>query len=105
FKYKHGSRVAPIVCSPDLGWHLVRRKDFEKQQKEDDFLQIGGAHGYDNMFQDMQATFIAHGAAFKRGFVAEPFENVEVYNIMAHILGLKAAKNDGDLNRVKKMLR
>ena len=53
----------------------------------------------------MMATFIAHGAAFKKGYVAEPFENVEVYNLMCKILGLKPAKNDGDLERVKGMLR
>lgn len=64
-----------------------------------------GAHGYDNQIQSMQATFIAHGSAFKKGFVAEPFENVEVYNIMCKILGVKPAKNDGDLDRVKEMLR
>ena len=63
-----------------------------------------GAHGYDNQFQTMQATFIAHGAAFKKGFVAEPFENAEVYNIMCKILGLKPAKNDGNLERVNGML-
>ena len=57
-------------------------------------------HGHDNRYQEMQATFIAHGPAFKKGFVAEPFENIEVYNLMCKILNLKAAKNDGDLGRV-----
>ena len=53
----------------------------------------------------MQATFIAHGPAFKRGFVADPFENIHVYELMCKILGLKPAKNDGDLSRVKDMLK
>lgn len=105
FHYNQGKRIAPIICSPDEGWFLTSRDRYETQKKSDDFAQTRGAHGYDNKYQSMQATFIAHGAAFKRGHVAEPFENVEVYNIMCKILGLKPAKNDGDLNRVIKMLK
>ncbi len=105
FHYNKGKRIAPIVCSPDEGWFLTSRERYETQKKSDDYNMTRGAHGFDNQLQSMQATFIAHGAAFKRGFVAVPFENVEVYNIMCKILGLKPAKNDGDLTRVKGMLR
>ena len=104
FHYNKGKRIAPIICSPDEGWFLTSRDRYETQKKSDDFNMTRGAHGFDNQFQTMQATFIAHGAAFKKGFVAEPFENVEVYNIMCKILGLKPAKNDGNLERVNGML-
>ena len=30
----------------------------------------------------LQATFIAHGPAFKKGYVSEPFANIELYNLM-----------------------
>lgn len=103
--YSEGRRIAPIVCSSDEGWFMTSRTRYETQKKSDDFAQIRGAHGYDNQVRSMGATFIAHGAAFKRGYLAEPFPNVDVYNIMAHILGLKPAKNDGDFNRVKGMLK
>jgi len=53
----------------------------------------------------MRATFIAHGRAFKKRKLVEPFENIHVYELMCKILGLKPAKNDGDLKRVKEMLR
>jgi hypothetical protein len=84
---------------------MTTRKNWETLQKSDGFPQTRGAHGYDNRYESMRSTFIAHGPAFKRGFVAEPFENVEVYNIMSNIVGLKPAPNDGDLNRVRVMLR
>ncbi|MEQ1922997.1 MAG: alkaline phosphatase family protein, partial [Pyrinomonadaceae bacterium] len=103
--YSSGRRIAPIVCSSDLGWFMTSRERYDTQRKSDDFDKTRGAHGYDNRYQEMQATFIAHGAAFKKGFVADPFANVEVYNIMCKILGLKPAKNDGNLDRVKGMLR
>jgi predicted AlkP superfamily pyrophosphatase or phosphodiesterase len=104
--YNEGRRIAPIVCSSEEGWITSSHKrydDWYKDQEERD--RPRGAHGYDNKYQEMMATFIAHGEAFKKGYVAEPFENVEVYNVMCKILGLKPAKNDGNLNRVKAMLR
>lgn len=104
--YNTGKRIAPIVCSSEEGWNTTTRKrhtDWVKDLAEPD--RPRGAHGYDNRYQSMQAIFIAHGEAFKKGYVAEPFENVELYNVMCKILGLKPVKNDGDLNRVKEMLR
>ncbi|MGB7201419.1 MAG: ectonucleotide pyrophosphatase/phosphodiesterase [Pyrinomonadaceae bacterium] len=103
--YNEGKRIAPIVCSSDEGWFMTTKRRYDEQKKSPDFAQTRGAHGYDNRYQSMGATFIAYGPAFKKGFVAEPFSNVEVYNVMCKILGLTPAKNDGDLDRVKKMLR
>jgi predicted AlkP superfamily pyrophosphatase or phosphodiesterase len=105
FHYSEGRRIAPIICLADEGWFMTSRERYETQKKSDDFDKIRGAHGYDNRYQSMQATFIAHGEAFKRGYVATQFANIEVYNIMCKILGLTPAKNDGDLDRVKDMLR
>ena len=103
--YSKGRRIAPIVCSSDLGWFMTTRERYDTQKKSDDFDKTRGAHGYDNKYQEMQATFIGHGSAFKRGYVAEPFSNVEVYNLMCKILGLTPAKNDGELRHVSGMLR
>lgn len=104
--YNDGKRVAPIVCSSEIGWITTNReryKDWYENMNEKD--RPRGAHGYDNKYQEMQATFIAHGPAFKKGYVAEPFENIHVYEVMCKILGLKPAKNDGSLGKVKSMLK
>ena len=103
--YKQGARVAPIVCTSDLGWMMTSRERYETLKKRADFGRIRGAHGYDNKYQEMQATFIAHGRNFKKNKIIEPFENIEIYNIMCKILGLVPAKNDGDLRRVENMLK
>ncbi|MEO6655939.1 MAG: ectonucleotide pyrophosphatase/phosphodiesterase [Pyrinomonadaceae bacterium] len=104
--YNDGRRIAPIVCSSEEGWLTTNHKWYDDWFKGlDDKNQTRGAHGYDNRYQSMMATFVAHGPAFKKGYVAEPFENVEVYNLMCKILGLKPAQNDGDLEHVKKMFR
>jgi predicted AlkP superfamily pyrophosphatase or phosphodiesterase len=104
--YQDSPRIAPIVCSSEEGWMTTSRKRYEDFMKDvEDINQRRGAHGYDNRYQSMQATFIAHGAAFKKGFVAEPFENVQVYNLICKILGLKPAKNDGNLDTVRGILK
>ena len=38
-------------------------------------------------------------------FIAEPFENIQVYNLMCRILGLTPAKNDGNLDAVRNILK
>lgn len=101
--YNEGKRIAPIVCSSDEGWFMTTNKRYDDQKKSPDFTQTRGAHGYDNRYQSMGATFVAYGPAFKRGYVAEPFENIEVYNLMCRILGLTPAKNDGDIDHVKNL--
>jgi predicted AlkP superfamily pyrophosphatase or phosphodiesterase len=104
--YKQGKRVAPIVCSSEEGWITTSRERYSDWMKDvTDPEKPRGAHGYDNRYQSMQATFIAHGAAFKRGFTAEPFENIHVYSLMCRILGLTPANNDGNLEAVRGMLK
>lgn len=103
--YQASPRIAPIICSADEGWFMTSRERFETQKKRADFGKLRGAHGYDNQFQSMQATFIAHGNAFKKGKIVEPFENIQVYNLMCNILGLIPAKNDGDFIKVMNLLK
>ena len=103
--YQASPRIAPIVCSADEGWILTNHKRFEEWREKDELKGLRGAHGYDNALESMRATFIAHGAAFKKGLIVEPFENVEIYNLMAEILGLTPAKNDGNLEMIKQVLR
>ena len=103
--YSTGPRVAPIVCSADEGAVFSSRQRLIERQKRADYGSPTGAHGYDNKFESMRAMFVAHGRAFKKGKVVDPFPNVDIYEIMCRILKLKPAKNDGNFSRVKGMLR
>lgn len=104
--YNDGKRVAPLICSSELGWITTSHSRNESSTRDlDEKDRPRGAHGYDNKYPEMQAVFIAHGPAFKRSYVAEPFPNVDVYDLVCRILRLKPAKNDGDLERVKAMLK
>ncbi len=64
-----------------------------------------GMHGYDRHDHDMYGTFIADGPAFRDGIGIEPFDNVNVYPIIAEILGLRPAAVDGDIENVREILR
>lgn len=105
FNYTDSPRIAPIICSAEEGWILTNHSRYEDLKKKEDFGRPHGAHGYDNQLESMRATFIARGRAFRKGKTVEPFENVEIYNLMCKILGLTPAKNDGNFENVKTLLR
>lgn len=64
-----------------------------------------GMHGYDPDNRDMHGIFYASGPSFKQAFVQPAFENVNIYELLAKLLEITPAKTDGDLNRVKGMLK
>lgn len=105
FRYQASPRIAPIVCLADEGWFITSRERYELQKTRPDFNRTRGAHGYDNQLPSMRAIFIAHGEAFKKKKVVEPFENIDIYNIMARVLGLLPAPNDGNLETARKVLK
>jgi predicted AlkP superfamily pyrophosphatase or phosphodiesterase len=96
FHYSNSPRIAPLLVLPEEGWTLTTRAKFDEAKAKDRKNSLRGGHGYDNELPSMRAIFIAHGSAFKKGAVIEPFENVQVYNVMTRILGLRPAPNDGN---------
>jgi alkaline phosphatase D len=65
-----------------------------------------GMHGYDpRMLPQMKASFFAAGPDIVEGKTVAPFENVNLYPWLAHMLGLQAPKSDGSLNVLAGTLR
>lgn len=91
FHYGKNPRVAPYVCVPDTGWRLTTR-DYKPSKPE------RGAHGFDPQSPEMAAIFVANGPDIRPGVVLAPFDNVSVYPLLAKLLGVAPAKNDGDLS-------
>ncbi|MEK6334483.1 MAG: ectonucleotide pyrophosphatase/phosphodiesterase [Acidobacteriota bacterium] len=104
FHYSQSPRIAPLVVLPAEGWILTNREAFAEMKAKGELNRTKGGHGYDNRLPSMRAIFIAHGPAFKKGRVVAPFENIQVYNIMARILGLKPAANDGSFRTARAVL-
>lgn len=65
-----------------------------------------GQHGFDPNISDMHATFYAWGSMFKQGLQIDAFENVHVYPLIAHVLGLNYSKKiDGKFKVLKSTLK
>jgi len=106
FHYGRSRRIGDVVVMADEGWTIVSRERYRAPARAADGGVIyRGAHGYDNRLESMRAIFVAHGPAFKQALVVEPFESVDVYNVMSEILGLKPASNDGGYAAAKAVLR
>jgi predicted AlkP superfamily pyrophosphatase or phosphodiesterase len=101
YHYRDHRRIAPILCVANDTWYISSRQYIERNKEG--FNR--GNHGFDNQTPGMRAIFIARGPAFKSGFTTEPFLNVHLYNLMAGILNLKPAPNDGSLDSVRTVLR
>jgi predicted AlkP superfamily pyrophosphatase or phosphodiesterase len=94
--YSSSPRIPSLLVLPDEGWSVTNRKRFDEMKSNERKGSLRGGHGFDNELPSMRAIFVAHGSAFKRGAVIEPFENIQIYNVMTRILGLTGAPNDGD---------
>jgi alkaline phosphatase D len=65
-----------------------------------------GMHGFDpRKLPQMKASFFAAGPDIIEGKTVAPFENVNLYPWLAHLLGLTPPKNDGSLNVLAGTLR
>ena len=65
-----------------------------------------GIHGFDpHLLPEMKASFFAAGPDLRAGKTVAPFDNVNLYPWMAHLLGLNPPKTDGDLNILLGTLR
>lgn len=65
-----------------------------------------GKHGFDPAFPDMRATFYAWGPDFKQHIKIPGFENVNIYPIVAKILGLTYTEQiDGNIDVLNNILK
>lgn len=101
YHLKENRRVADLVVIADLGYTLLN------EGYRDRFISNlpSATHGYDNGIKEMQALFAARGPAFKSGEEVPSFQNIHLYELMSHLLGIEPAPNDGSLDSVKVMLR
>ncbi|MEO8672280.1 MAG: ectonucleotide pyrophosphatase/phosphodiesterase [Tahibacter sp.] len=100
FHYGHNARVPPLVCLAAPGW-MITTHEYANGPKATFSL---GEHGYDNELPDMRALFVAAGPSLRQGLRVAEFNNVDVYTLLARLLGLSPANNDGDPRTTLPML-
>jgi alkaline phosphatase D len=65
-----------------------------------------GQHGYDPAtMPSMKAIFYAAGPDIRSGATVAPFENVNIYPLIAKILGLRVGAIDGKLSVLQSILQ
>ena len=101
-RWHYGShpRVPAIVCQMHEGWDAIERSALAKRPNAD-----RGSHGYDPALASMRAIFLARGPAFRRGATLPAFDNVDVYPLLARLVGIAPARNDGDIAPLLPALR
>lgn len=95
--YGNNPRDGNIIVVADSAWSVLLKPPRKKT--------IGGTHGYDITDTDVHAIFYAAGPAFKKGYLQPSFRNVDIYPLLAHLLGIIPAKSDGDLGEITGMLK
>lgn len=89
FHYGTHRRIPPYFCLGETGWEI--------QPTASKSTLTGGNHGWDDRAPDMQALFIANGPAFVAGAKPGPdFANVDVYPLLARLIGVAPLASDGN---------
>lgn len=89
-RYVYGSnpRIGELVVVPEIGTYV----QFTSEPRP----RLAATHGYDNYSPEMEAIFYAAGPSFKQHTVLPVMANVNLYLIIARLLDLQPALNDGD---------
>jgi predicted AlkP superfamily pyrophosphatase or phosphodiesterase len=103
YHYRDHPHIAPIIGVADEGWMVTTRE--QEARRKPDAEARRGAHGYDPALRSMHGLFVAAGPGVRQGLVAEPFENVHVYDFLCALLKLTPAPNDGDARATGGFLR
>lgn len=99
FVYGTNPRIGDLIVAPNIGTMVHFRS------KDKAYPALGGAHGYDNYQPEMEAIFYAAGPSFKQGIETPAMANVNLYGLIAHLLRIEPAPNDGDPAVILPLLR
>ncbi|MFQ3190145.1 MAG: putative AlkP superfamily pyrophosphatase or phosphodiesterase [Paraglaciecola sp.] len=104
YHFDHPQREPDLMLLADPGWSIYASRDKRQPQPMVKLGRSIATHGYDNQSPLMHATFIANGPAFKSKLIAEPFDNIEVYGLLACALKIKPANTDGNVKNIQHLM-
>uniref|UniRef100_A0A8C9UAA0 Ectonucleotide pyrophosphatase/phosphodiesterase 2 n=1 Tax=Scleropages formosus TaxID=113540 RepID=A0A8C9UAA0_SCLFO len=101
--YANNRRIEDVHLMVERKWHVAKKAPEGK--KHPGKCVFSGDHGYDNKINSMQTIFLGYGPNFKFKTKVPAFENIELYNVMCDLLGLKPAPNNGTHGSLNHLLR
>jgi len=99
FHYRAHARITPLVLVADEGWTITTHARAARLRVR------GGTHGFDHALPSMGALFVAAGPDIAPGRVLPPTQNIHVYELLAALLGVRPAPNDGSPDSLRAVLR
>jgi len=97
-EFHYGSnknRISNIVVLPDTGWTI----DYSDRT----YTPSGGSHGFNPFDRDMHMVFYGSGPMFRKGYEQPSFQDLNMYVILCHLLGIEPSENDCTWDDVKDM--
>ena len=96
FNYGTNDRIEPIVLMANEGWLLY---PYERTSLRP------GSHGFDPNYRSMNGIFIGMGPKLKSGYYGPIIQNIHLYEMMCHLMGIAPAENDGSFNKISSFLK
>lgn len=101
-------RKGDLLILPKEGYYLADASGMMRYQTNAARFQTEtfGEHGFTPRYEDMRGIFYAKGPQIKEGLKVEPFQNIHIYPLLCHILGLPVpAGIDGKLEVLLPVLK
>jgi predicted AlkP superfamily pyrophosphatase or phosphodiesterase len=104
YHFDHPQRGPDLMLLADPGWSIYASRDKREPQPLAKLGRAVATHGYDNQALSMHAAFIASGPAFNQKLTAAPFDNIEIYGLLACALKIKPANTDGNIKGMQHLM-
>ncbi|MBX9768384.1 MAG: ectonucleotide pyrophosphatase/phosphodiesterase, partial [Bdellovibrionales bacterium] len=93
YVYRNSVRIPPLLLVSDDGYYMTTRPGFNF-----------GSHGFDPQNASMKAVFIGYGPLLLKKTIVPEYQTVDVYELMAMLMNVQPAKNDGSFQRAAKVV-
>jgi len=93
YQFDTHRRVPDVLAEADLGW-MISNKPYMAGRSQ---FQLFGMHGWDPALEQMHGGFVMRGPQFAAGSQSPAIRSVDLYELMAHLLGITPSQNDGTL--------
>lgn len=91
YRFRNHERIADVIVEADHGWMISTRQHMAGRVGP----PTRGMHGWDPQHHEMAGIFIGHGPGFVPGTSLSRVESVHLHGLMAHLLDIEPAPNDG----------
>ena len=92
YHYLYKTRVGPIILQAHLGYVITVTNTSTSNAS---YPWPLGFHGYPTTDKEMHALFLANGPSFIKGNKIPPFSNVEIYQLVSYLLGIRPSSHNG----------